>query len=74
MASLIRVPGETDAEYNRRCRPLLDLMRSPLFARQIQKMYDNRCVLLDHMKVAELRGSCGVRPKTDDTFTWDVHS
>lgn len=74
MASIIRMPGETDAEYSRRQRPLLDLLVSPLYRREIQKLIEGRSIIADHMRLEELRRSCGKRLKPAETFTWDVHS
>jgi hypothetical protein len=72
MAALIRMPGETDVEYQRRCRLLLELAASRLFRREVQKILDNRNVFEQHLRIADLRKSCRVEAGRGDTFTWDV--
>lgn len=73
MAALIRLAGETDAEFQRRVGALSTLLSSGLYRRSIQQLLDNDSAITRHLKVAELRKSCGVE-SNDTVFTWDVHN
>lgn len=70
MASIIRMPGETDAEYQRRTRPFFEFASTALFRQQILKITDNNNAITKHLKVQQLRESCGVT--SADVFTWDA--
>lgn len=72
MAALIRMPGETDAEYQRRCRPLLEMVASSAFRRHALTIVDNNNAITRHLRIGELRRSCGVTDRAGDTFKWDV--
>lgn len=72
MATLIRMPGETDAEYQRRCGPLFALAASPMFHSQLLKIVEHRNVLAQYLRVAKLRQACGVEANRGDVFTWDI--
>lgn len=65
MASLIRMPGETDAEYQRRASACSAL---PLFWRQAAKVLENNNALEKHFRIAALRESCGVAPIRGEPF------
>lgn len=75
MACIIRLAGETDREYEKRCRPLQDAMlgmRSKLFQKQMLAVLENNIFLQHLTKIESLRRSCGVGP-SGETFKWDVH-
>jgi hypothetical protein len=61
VSAIIRLPDETDAEYQRRIRPVLDLLSKTLFSSQVGRLLENNNAITQHMRIAALRRSCGVR-------------
>lgn len=71
MASLIRFPGETDAEYARRTSPVIAAVVAALRRNNLAISLLEDPPLMKAMRLNELRLSCGVKPK-GETFKWDV--
>jgi hypothetical protein len=78
MPALIRMAGETDAEFAKRTQPLIAALSSELFRREFVKIVEGRNVLERHLRagrVREIASEVRWRPKrlqAGETFKWDV--
>lgn len=79
MALIIRMAGESDAEYQRRCAPLFKSLGAMMMSKELVKIYEQRSVLHDFMRAGRVRAVANevCWPKKFDrpgTFTWEVSS
>jgi glutaredoxin-related protein len=77
MAALIRLSGETDTEFQRRCAPFFKSLGAMMMAKEFVEIYKSRSVLTDFLRARRVRDVASevCWPKKFDepgTFTWEI--
>ena len=76
MATLIRLAGETEEEFQKRAGAWMSSLAAMLFsAKDYDRLFSSE-PLIQHLKLSKLRESCGFGHKLcdGDTFRWEVHT